>query len=119
MTRWTKGMEQAKPYLDKNPAVKELIEKNADSLKQGNIKELFEKAKSSVESGNAEDLEKYVNQAKDKAQKSFGGGGGLDQYLKMVPGGDQIISKLGQLTDVAKAKGMFVPLMVSVISMAL
>jgi cell division septum initiation protein DivIVA len=102
---WKKGMEQAKPYLDKNPKVKEVIENNADALKQGNVQELFEKAKTAVNEGSTEDLEKYVNQAKDKAQQSLGGGGGLEQYLKMVPGGDQITQKLGQLSEVAKAKG--------------
>ncbi|MBH1945719.1 hypothetical protein I5L01_16040, partial [Erythrobacter sp. YJ-T3-07] len=33
---WKKGLEQAKPYLDKNPKVKELVENNADALKSGN-----------------------------------------------------------------------------------
>jgi hypothetical protein len=37
---WKKGMEQAKPYLNKNPQIKEMIEKNQDALKSGNISEL-------------------------------------------------------------------------------
>ncbi|GKT64937.1 hypothetical protein ColTof4_07334 [Colletotrichum tofieldiae] len=101
---WKKALEEAKPYLDKNPKVKELVEKNADALKQGNAKELFEKAKTAVESGDLGGLENYVGDAVDKAKskgsqvsESFG----LDQYFKMIPDGDQIIPKLKQLREVA------------------
>ena len=95
---WKEGMEQAKPYLDKNPKIKEMIEKNQDALKQGNFMELFNK----VKSGNMEELQGYVDQAKDKAQKSMGSGGGLDQYIKMIPGGSEILPKLTQLKEVAE-----------------
>ncbi len=27
---WKKGLEQAKPYLDKNPQVKKMVEENAE-----------------------------------------------------------------------------------------
>lgn len=101
---WKKGMEQAKPYLDKNPKVKELVEKNMDSLKQGNVKELYEKVKESVESGNVDSLESYVKSSVDKVKQS-GGGGGLDQYLKMIPGGDKIIPKMSQLQEIAQEHG--------------
>ncbi|KZL85529.1 hypothetical protein CI238_04622 [Colletotrichum incanum] len=101
---WKKALEEAKPYLDKNPKVKELVEKNADALKQGNAKELFEKAKTAVESGDLGGLESYVGDAVDKAKskgsqvsETFG----LDQYFKMIPDGDQIIPKLKQLREVA------------------
>ncbi|GJC84277.1 hypothetical protein ColLi_07115 [Colletotrichum liriopes] len=101
---WKKALEEAKPYLDKNPKVKELVEKNADALKQGNAKELFEKAKTAVESGDLGGLENYVGDAVDKA-KSKGSqvseNFGLDQYFKMIPDGDQIIPKLKQLREVA------------------
>jgi len=92
---WNKGMES----LSSNPKAKELLENSKDALKQGNVAELFEKAKNS----SSEDLQKYVDQAKEKASKASGGG--VDQYMKMIPGGDQIFSRLGQLQDVAKAKG--------------
>jgi len=101
---WKKALEEAKPYLDKNPKVKELVEQNADALKQGNAKELFEKAKKAVESGDLGGLESYVGDAVDKAKskgsklsESFG----LDQYFKMIPDGDQIMPKLKQLREVA------------------
>jgi F0F1-type ATP synthase membrane subunit b/b' len=105
---WKKGLEQAKPYLDKNPKVRELIEKNADALKQGNVKELFEKAKSAVDSSNLGELEEYVNKAVDQA-KSKGsqltggfGLGGLEQYFDKIPSGSEILSKVQQLREVAE-----------------
>ena len=36
-----KGLEQAKPYLDKNPQVKKLIEENKDALKTGNVQDVW------------------------------------------------------------------------------
>jgi uncharacterized protein Yka (UPF0111/DUF47 family) len=101
---WKKGLEQAKPYLDKNPKVRELIENNADALKQGNIKELFEKASKAVDSSDLGEFQDYVNSAVDKA-KSKGSqltGGSLDQYLKLVPSGGDILSKMQQLREVAE-----------------
>lgn len=35
---WKRGLEQAKPYLEKNSQVREIVEKNADSLKQGKLR---------------------------------------------------------------------------------
>jgi len=67
---WKKGVEQAKPYFDKNPKVKEMVEENADALKRGNVREVFEKVKSAVETGNMEDLKSYVKQAAEKARNS-------------------------------------------------
>ncbi|KXH38781.1 hypothetical protein CNYM01_03515 [Colletotrichum nymphaeae SA-01] len=101
---WKKALEEAKPYLDKNPKVKELIEKNADALKKGNAKELFEKAKKATESGDLGGLESYVTDAVDKAKSKgsqIGESFGLDQYFKMIPDGDKIIPKLKQLREVA------------------
>lgn len=80
---WQKGMEQAKPYLDKNPQVKKLVEENQDLLKQGNATALFKQVKAAVESGDTGKLESYVKDAVDKAKStadkgmsSFGLGGG-------------------------------------------
>jgi hypothetical protein len=100
---WDKGMEQAKPYLDKNPKVKELIEQNADALKGGDVQQLYNRVKKAVENGDTGDLEGYIKSAADKAKDS--GFGGLDQYLNKIPGGDQIIPKLGQLQEVAQKHG--------------
>lgn len=101
---WKKGLEQAKPFLDKNPKVKELIENNADALKSGNAKELFDKVKKAVESGDSKDIEGYVSKAIEtakskgsQASKSFG----LEQYFDQIPEGSEILSKLKQLKEVA------------------
>ncbi|KAF4470508.1 hypothetical protein FALBO_2562 [Fusarium albosuccineum] len=103
---WKKGLEQAKPYLDKNPKVKELLEKNADALKQGNAKEVFDKAKSAVDSGDLGDLEKYVKDAtekvKSKGSELTDGWVDLDKYIKQIPKGEDVLQKLQQLGEVAE-----------------
>lgn len=103
---WNKALEEAKPYLDKNSKVKELVEKNADALKQGDVKKLFEKAKSAVDSGNLSDLEGYVKdltkQARSSAESLTSGWGSLDQYSKLLPNGEEVISKLKDLSQVAE-----------------
>lgn len=104
---WNKGLEQAKPYLDKNPQLKELVEKNADLLKQGNATELFKRVKDAAESGKLGDLEDYVNKTVEKA-KSKGSqaasslGGGYEQFFNMIPEGSEIMPKLQQLSQVFK-----------------
>lgn len=101
---WKKGLESAKPYLDKNPKVKELIEKNADALKQGNLKALFDKLGSAEKSGDLGDLQKYVEDAAEKAKdktSDIGESLGLDKYLKMLPQGGDVFEKLQQLREVA------------------
>jgi len=101
---WQKGMEQAKPLLDKNPKIKELIEKNQDALKSGNSQQLFQKVRDSLDSGNTSDLETYVKETTDKAKNTASGMsfGGLEQYAKMIPGGDQFMSKFSQLEEIAR-----------------
>ncbi|KAG0646601.1 hypothetical protein D0Z07_7568 [Hyphodiscus hymeniophilus] len=89
---WKKGMEQAKPYLDKNPQVKDIIEKNQDTLKNGNFGELFEQVKDAVSSGNTDQLQQYVKQAGEK-------------YSKMAPNSGGIMDTLAKLQDVAKDHG--------------
>ncbi|KAI0431401.1 hypothetical protein F5Y09DRAFT_304815 [Xylaria sp. FL1042] len=98
---WKKGLEEAKPYLDKNPKVKELIEKNASALKQGNVKEVFDQAKKAVESGDTGALEDYVNKARSKGEQAASSLG-IDQYFKMIPSGSEILEKVNQLREVAE-----------------
>ncbi|KAF2088499.1 hypothetical protein K490DRAFT_39688 [Saccharata proteae CBS 121410] len=100
---WKKGLEQAKPYLDKNPKVKEVVEKNADSLKQGNLQQLWEQVRNAVESGDTGKMEEFVKSQVNKAKQS--GFGGLEQYLQMIPGASEIAPKLGQLQEVAQKHG--------------
>ena len=104
---WDQGMEKAKPYLDKSPEVKKLVEENKEKLKkQGNVQELYEKVKDAVQSGNTDSLKRYVqNTVKKVGQSGGGGGGGLEKYLNMVPGGGEIIPKLTQLQEIAQEHG--------------
>ena len=101
---WKKGLEQVQPYLDKNPQIKEILEKNTDALKQGNLSELFENVKEAAKSGNTEKLQEYVKNAGDKAKNS-GMGQSIGQFTKMLPGSDQIWPKLQQLQKVASEHG--------------
>lgn len=106
---WDQGMEKAKPLLDKSPEVKEVVEKNADQLKkQGNVQELYEKIKDAVSSGNTDALKEYVQKTVSKVKQGGGGGGasgGLEKYLKMIPGGGEIIPKLTELQQIAQDHG--------------
>lgn len=102
---WKTGMEKAKPYLDKSPQVKKLVEENADTLKQGNFAELYEKIKEAVDTGDMKNMESYIKSSVDKAKESAGGGGGIDGYLKMIPGGSEVLPKISQLQEVAQKHG--------------
>jgi hypothetical protein len=96
---WNKGLEQAQPYLDKAPQVKELINKNKDVLVGGDLNGLWEK----VKGGNTEDIESFVKSAtegaKDKANQVTGGG--LDKYLSMLPGLGALGPHFSKLKDVS------------------
>lgn len=96
---WEKGLEQAKPYLDKNPKVKQLIEDNADALKTGNATALFKEVKSAVESGDVGKLEDYVKKAASKAKESTGGGGSGSSLMSSGP-----LAGLGQLVGGGKVQ---------------
>ncbi|KAJ3496740.1 hypothetical protein NLG97_g2437 [Lecanicillium saksenae] len=101
---WEKALSAAKPYLEKNPKAKELVEKHADALKQGDIKELFAKVKDAVNSGNIKDLERYIQDATKGAKtngKEVAGNLGLEKYFNMLPEGSEVLPKLQQLRDVA------------------
>ncbi|KAE8442789.1 hypothetical protein EG329_002822 [Mollisiaceae sp. DMI_Dod_QoI] len=103
---WKKGMEQAKPYLDKNQQVKQVVEENKEVLQKGNVSEALKKISEALYSNNPESLKEYVKQAGDKAkQGGFDLGGGLEQYTKMIPGGEEILPKLKKLQEVARSRG--------------
>ncbi|KAL2257958.1 hypothetical protein VTK26DRAFT_8910 [Humicola hyalothermophila] len=87
---WEKGLEQAKPYLDKSPRVKELVMGNQDVLKQSNVVALFQQIRSLGDGGDAGKLEDYVRQAVDKAKQAGGRG------TKMALGGGGSFAALGQ-----------------------
>ncbi|KAG6022833.1 hypothetical protein E4U19_004743 [Claviceps sp. Clav32 group G5] len=104
---WKKGIEAAKPFLEKNPKIKDLIEKNADVFKNTNVNELFQK----LRSGDMEDLQKYVQDTIEKGKDMASDAGdnlGLGKYLKMVPQGGDVLQKLqqiGQIADKHKDEG--------------
>lgn len=101
---WNKALKEAQPYLEKNPKVKELIEKNADALKSGNTKELFEKARKAVDSKNLDELQKYVKGAADKASKAASDWN--VGFLQQIPQMSEVLPKLKELAELAeKRKG--------------
>lgn len=104
---WDQGMEKAKPFLDKSPEAKKLVEENKEQLKQGNAQELYEKIKESVQSGNTDSLKEYVRNTASKVRKSTssGGGGGLEQYLSKIPGGGEIVPQLTKMYQIAQEHG--------------
>ncbi|KAK4238061.1 hypothetical protein C8A03DRAFT_15455 [Achaetomium macrosporum] len=107
---WNKRLEEAKPYLDKNPRVKELITENQDALKQGNVMALFGQLKKLGEAGDKGKLEDYVKQAVDKAKstgaKAAGGSSGFGALGQVLgtssdEAGRMIQENIGLLTEVA------------------
>ncbi|OBT53635.1 hypothetical protein VE04_06648 [Pseudogymnoascus sp. 24MN13] len=97
---WKKGLEKAQPYLDKNPEIKKVIEENSDALKQVNFSELFEK----IKSGDVSDLKEYAKKAGEKA-KSSGVGKNIQEYINLIPGGQEIVPKLHKLHEAVKKHG--------------
>jgi gas vesicle protein len=103
---WQKGVEQVKPYLNKNPKVKELVEQNKDKLMQGSLTELWEKVRTAAMSGDTRDLENFVRQTVEKGKSTAGGSAaGLQQYLNLIPGASEIMPKFEQLQEIAEKHG--------------
>jgi hypothetical protein len=71
---WQKGLEQVKPMLDKQPELKEELEKNKDALLKGDLGKLWEQVRKASDSGNLDDLKKFVQQQAGEK------GGQLQQY---------------------------------------
>lgn len=101
---WKKGLEEAKPYMDKNPEIKKIVEENADSLKNGNLTKLWSTVKEAATSGDTSKLSEYAKSAGEKAKNS-GAGSGLDKYIRMIPGGSEILPKLQKLQEAASKHG--------------
>lgn len=107
---WDKGLEQAKPYLDKSPRLKELVKGNQEILKKENVTGLFQQIKSLGEGGDMGKLEDYVKQtvakAKAKGSNATGGGAGfaaLSQLLGTASddAGRKLQDNIGLLSEVA------------------
>jgi hypothetical protein len=100
---WQKGLEQAKPLLDKQPELKKLFEENKGKLLRGDLGQLWQKVQEATQSGNSEDLQKFVQEQAKKASDSAGGG--IEQFLHMIPGGTEIGPKLQQLQELSEKHG--------------
>ena len=100
---WQKGLEQAKPLLDKQPQLKQLFEENKSKLLKGDLGQLWQMVQEATQSGNTDDLQKFVQEQVKKA--SGGAGGGMEQFLHMIPGGSEIAPKLQQLQELSDKHG--------------
>ena len=100
---WQKGLEQAKPLLDKQPELKKLFEENKDKLLKGDLGQLWKMVQEATKSGNTDDLQKFVKEQTQKASDSAGGG--IEKFLKMIPGGTEIAPKFQQLQELSEKHG--------------
>ena len=113
---WDKGMQDAKPYLEKSPKLKELLESNKKDLLSSNLSELWSKVKKASETGNTDDLEKFVKQSADTAKEQSDSAGGdisssmssmassstVEKFLNQVlpgNGGSQLMPKFQQIQE--------------------
>lgn len=100
---WKKGMEQAQPFLDKQPELKKMVEENKDKLLKGDLGKLWKQIQEATKSGNTDDLQKFV---KDQVSQAGGkASGSLDSLLGMIPGGGEIMPKLQQLQELSQKHG--------------
>lgn len=107
---WQKGIEEAKPLLDKSPQLKELVQNNKEKLLQGDLSQLWQKMQEAVKSGNSDDITNFVKEQANKASEkttgsSLGSGSGIDQLLNFIPGGSDITGKLQQLQEIGQKHG--------------
>lgn len=65
---YNKAMEKAKPYLDKQPEIKKMLEENADKLKSTDVTGLTKKLQEAVQSGDMKPLKEWMDQAIGDAQ---------------------------------------------------
>lgn len=107
---YSKGMEEAKPYLDKYPKIKEFVEKNKDQLQQGNVAEMWQKLKSVAEKGDTDEAMKYlqeqVDNVKNKASsKGSQMPGSVSALLGSFPGADELGDKFKALQELYSKRG--------------
>jgi len=105
---WQKGIEQAKPILDKSPQLKELVENNKEKLLKGDLGQLWSKLQEAGKSGNSDDITSFVKEQVNKASQSSSGSSGssgIEQLLSMIPGGSDIGGTLQQLQEIGQKHG--------------
>jgi hypothetical protein len=104
---WDKAIEQAKPYLDKVPEVRDLLNQNAGKfagagvayLQGSGMSEMWDRLKDAAggDKRKQEELKKFVmdkaQQAEEQGKQSLGGGlGSILDWVKNVPGGQEVSS---------------------------
>lgn len=109
---WDKSLEQAKPYLDKLPEIRDLFNAKSSAFVSmgaaaltgsgaGSAKEVFDRvrevaeAKGKDQEAQVKELKKWLEnkiaEAQEKAKGGFGlGWEGLLDYVKKVPGGEEV-----------------------------
>ncbi|KAI0082051.1 hypothetical protein K474DRAFT_1655985 [Panus rudis PR-1116 ss-1] len=130
---WDKALQQASPYLDKVPEIKELISQNASKFvaagaaslgsSKGEAEEVFEKVKEVAEEAGKdgkvkdkqkiEELKQFVQrkaeEASQKANAQFvQSWETLQEWIRSVPGGDEALQKIpefGAFSELAKNRG--------------
>jgi len=105
---WQKGIEQAKPILDKSPQLKELVENNKEKLLKGDLGQLWQKLQEAGKSGDSNDITKFVKEQVSKASQSSSGSSGssgIESLLSMIPGGSDIGGTLQQLQEIGQKHG--------------
>ena len=99
---WQKGYEQVKPMLSNNPKVKEVVEQNIDTLKNGNVMEALEKVRQSLLSGDSSSLEQYIQAAKKKGEQYSSGN--FSNWFQTIPSGSHILEQLQKLKQGAESQ---------------
>merc|ERR1712000_216333 len=89
------------------PEAKEKVEETYNQVRdilKGGLGQLWQKLQEAAKSGNTDDVQNFVKeQVNNLSQKA--GGGGIEQYLQMIPGGSEIASKLQQLQELSQKHG--------------
>ncbi|EIN11727.1 hypothetical protein PUNSTDRAFT_50612 [Punctularia strigosozonata HHB-11173 SS5] len=105
---WKKAVEQAKPYLDKAPEIRDLLNENANKFTGAGIAylqghgmgELWDRVKDAAngDKHKQEELKNFIldkaKEAAEKGEQSVGGGvEGILDLVKLVPGGQELLEK--------------------------
>ncbi|KDQ57699.1 hypothetical protein JAAARDRAFT_207184 [Jaapia argillacea MUCL 33604] len=109
---WKKAMDQARPYLEKLPEVRQQLEDNSGKLVSAAVafsggsstQEIFEKVKSvaeakgGVQKEKVDELKKFIMSKVDEAEERGSAGmekgwQALETFIKTVPGGNEMLEK--------------------------
>lgn len=109
---WKRTLQEAGPYLDKLPDIKQVVEENAQKFiaagtvslsgSSSTVQEVFARVKEVAESGDdkkKQELKDFISKkASDAEQQSKGtaqkGWQALEQWIKAIPGGEEALQKV-------------------------